>query len=140
MKIRTGFVSNSSTSSFCLYGICIEKDELQKKILKLSPKLQEKYKKMKAGETVMDDDNEYELTDYNLDYELEEFASKVLAKHDLVLQSAGEYDEENYYVGRYWSSVGNKETGQQFKDSTSTSLKETLGKSKCSTHEMAYQS
>jgi len=24
MKVRTGFVSNSSSSSFCLYGICVE--------------------------------------------------------------------------------------------------------------------
>jgi len=28
MKIRQGFVSNSSTTSFCIYGICAEGDEL----------------------------------------------------------------------------------------------------------------
>jgi hypothetical protein len=27
MKIRTGFVSNSSTSSFCIYGIAVDYDE-----------------------------------------------------------------------------------------------------------------
>lgn len=27
MKIRHGFVSNSSTTSFCIYGICIEAGE-----------------------------------------------------------------------------------------------------------------
>lgn len=27
MKIRTGFVSNSSSSSFCIYGLCIDKEK-----------------------------------------------------------------------------------------------------------------
>lgn len=28
MKVRSGFVSNSSTSSFCLYGMCFDSDEI----------------------------------------------------------------------------------------------------------------
>ena len=28
MKFRTGFVSNSSTSSFCILGFCVTKEEL----------------------------------------------------------------------------------------------------------------
>lgn len=28
MKIRQGFVSNSSTTSFCIYGVCFERDEV----------------------------------------------------------------------------------------------------------------
>ena len=34
MKIRTGFVSNSSCTSFCIYGVEIEEDEVCK-LLKL---------------------------------------------------------------------------------------------------------
>lgn len=30
MKIRNGFVSNSSSSSFLIYGICIDEDEARK--------------------------------------------------------------------------------------------------------------
>lgn len=30
MKVRNGFVSNSSTTSFCLYGVRLESDILQK--------------------------------------------------------------------------------------------------------------
>ena len=31
MKIRNGFVSNSSSSSFLIYGICIDESELEMK-------------------------------------------------------------------------------------------------------------
>ena len=34
MKIRTGYVSNSSSSSFCIMGVCLEKDEVQEAIAK----------------------------------------------------------------------------------------------------------
>lgn len=32
MKIRTGFVSNSSTTSFCIYGMDIEEENLKNEI------------------------------------------------------------------------------------------------------------
>jgi hypothetical protein len=31
MKIRNGFVSNSSSSSFCIYGVCVESSSLANK-------------------------------------------------------------------------------------------------------------
>ena len=34
MKIRNGFVSNSSTSSFCIYGVCLSESELIDGLLK----------------------------------------------------------------------------------------------------------
>lgn len=41
MKIRTGFVSNSSSSSFCIFGKGYNKDELTKMIM---PKLNDEQK------------------------------------------------------------------------------------------------
>ncbi len=34
MKIRIGFVSNSSTTSFCIYGCCLEQDEAVELLVK----------------------------------------------------------------------------------------------------------
>ena len=36
MKIRNGFVSNSSSSSFCIYGTYIEFDDLMEKIKEMN--------------------------------------------------------------------------------------------------------
>jgi len=74
MKIRNGFVSNSSSSSFCIYGTNIgeNRDEveiIEEKIRELGLKLEVHY---------------------------------------------GEYTR---YVGRSWSSIGDDETGKQFKAS-----------------------
>jgi hypothetical protein len=39
MKIRQGFISNSSSTSFCVYGIYVDKDKIEQQ---LNPKLEQK--------------------------------------------------------------------------------------------------
>ena len=36
MKVRLGFVSNSSTTSFCLFGFCDDSNSIKEKLLKLN--------------------------------------------------------------------------------------------------------
>lgn len=40
MKIRNGFVSNSSSSSFCIYGVMLHRDEVDSIIKEISSKLE----------------------------------------------------------------------------------------------------
>lgn len=87
MKTRQGFVSNSSTTSFCIYGVCIEEDEI-KKILK------KEEDDLSAGELLE-----------------EEMENK---KVSLFIQS--DYDGNQVYIGHSFTSIGDDETGKQFKD------------------------
>lgn len=43
MKIRQGFVSNSSTTSFCIFGAYLTKDELSEKAKELAFEGQDEY-------------------------------------------------------------------------------------------------
>ena len=117
MKIRTGFVSNSSSSSFCIYGTFVETDEFRKII-----------KKMKG----LDEENEDEplIDDY-------EDGDQIANKFGLEFHS---FDGSNgYYFGRSWSSIGNKETGGEFKKSVAKQVAKLLGrKDQCGTHEEAF--
>ena len=98
MKIRQGFVSNSSTTSFCIYGACI-------------------------SDMSTEDEEMYEIVEAaGLDCHCPEGSS-------------------GYYVGRSWSSVGDDETGKQFKESVQQAIKELTGKEeKCRTYKEAWYS
>jgi len=92
MKIRNGFVSNSSTSSFCIYGVCLEK--------KVAKALTEKLGT--GGDTS-------HLCDY----------FRALIKDANVNLTAYRGDPnygEFVYIGRSWSSIKDDETGKMFKD------------------------
>lgn len=95
-KKRFGFVSNSSSSSFLIYGISITRSELEK---------------MKNF-----DDWEFEkktgLSVYNRDYEV--------------------------YIGESWDSIGDDETGKQFKESVQKKILEYIPDAKFGTFEDAW--
>ena len=76
MKIRLGFVSNSSSVSFCIYGIYVD----------------------------CPDDEEDEAIQTSAE--------------EMGLYCRSDQLGEGLYVGRRWASIGDNETGRQFKEAT----------------------
>jgi len=114
MKIRNGFVSNSSSSSFCIYGASMDFEDVVKKIKesKLIPE--------DELERLEEDDEWYELGEI-----LEE-----------KLELSTYQSDDNFWIGKSWSSIGDDETGRQFKDNIKTKLEGIFGSDiECGTHE-----
>jgi hypothetical protein len=85
MKIRTGFVSNSSSSSFCIYGMYLEENEIN----------------LVAEDCELKDDVRAKLD------------AAGFTKVDYVDAGPNAYGA---YIGRDFTSIGDDETGRQFKE------------------------
>ena len=100
MKIRNGFVSNSSSSSFCIYGTRITEKDI---------------KKSYPDKTEEDDFDVYEfLEDLFKDTEL-------TSEYD---------EEGQIYIGREFHTIKDDETGKQFKNNIKETIERLLPKSK----------
>ena len=93
MKYRQGFVSNSSTTSFCLYGVCLEACELR----------------VLLGLPEEDDEDEGEDAVYAAIDNLVEKQLPEGFRYDI-------HDE--VIIGRQFTSIEDEETGKQFKENT----------------------
>jgi hypothetical protein len=113
MKIRTGFVSNSSSSSFCIYGVCLTEDDFKS----FMQKIKEEFK---------DERDSYEAIDSYV-YE---------KKLGLETHSIEGY---SFYVGKSIQEMNDSETKKQFMDRTINELSDLFGKSiNCSWIEEAW--
>jgi hypothetical protein len=125
MKVRSGFVSNSSTSSFLIYGLYFED------MKKLAEILAEKFAEQLEE---LDDFDDYEI--------IEELMEHV---YNLYKVQFFRIDKEGYYIGRSWSDVNDDETGSQFKNCVKQGVKDLLGDevesdSRCQTYKAAWYS
>lgn len=111
MKIRNGFVSNSSSSSFCIYGTCVDMDELLEKVKSTSILSEEELERV---DELIENDESYEVVEM-----LEEKVDGLVFHSD--------YENDQYYIGRNWSSVEDDETGKEFKNNVKEELEKLLG-------------
>lgn len=129
MKVRKGFVSNSSSSSFLIYGITVESDgdQIKEVAKKLFSNLSEERTKW-----------------------IEYTGEGGLCSEDVnsILEEALEAEgfsvscpfEDDYYIGRSWDTVRDDETGWEFKKSVEDRLTELFGTGiKCMTLEEAWR-
>lgn len=129
MKIRTGFVSNSSSSSFLIFGAAIGSSiSLQAVIDHIDdPEKITKY----AKELLLEEEGNLDL------WEMMEVIKEMLPNS---FSCQIPYEEE-MYVGRSWSSVGDDETGKMFKDNIEKTLKKFFGDDiEVDTHQEAWMS
>jgi hypothetical protein len=110
MKVRQGFVSNSSSSSFVIYGAWVKEEDIKNALDE------------KAREEIEEDS-----------YMIQEYM------YDLPMYVHFDYEDRDVAFGRGFSSIKDDETGKEFKESVEKSLEETFGKKiKCDTIHHTY--
>jgi len=116
MKIRSGFVSNSSSSSFCIYGTSMDFGEVIEKVKEMNILTEDEMEQIEEDDSL-----------------LEEYLSD---KTDLAIY----VNEDQFWMGRSWASIKDDETGAQFKESVKAEVEKLFGADlECGTHEEEIQ-
>ena len=124
MKIRNGFVSNSSSTSFCIWGVYVENGSSDEEKLKSYLLQQQKVKEYLVK--YPDEDDMYELLD------VADFKE---------LYSVSGPDGDGIYLGREFASIRADETGAHFKESTQATVDKIFGEDvmKCCVQEESWR-
>lgn len=109
MKIRSGFVANSSSSSFCIYGAQVESADIKSLAHLITEEAISEYLKKNSWNK-----------SYNFNPEHSDFDPTCVL--DVYLPPLGlTYvygNDDDIYIGRESGAIGDDETGKQFKEST----------------------
>lgn len=97
MRIRNGFVSNSSTSSFLIYGAHLEIE-----------KARELTSKLGTGPELDEEVSGWAIHQY--------FEALVKDNNVKLCIESQNPDDYGLYIGRSWNEVGDNETGKEFKN------------------------
>ena len=126
MKIRQGFVSNSSSSSFLIYGTTISSSKIvNDSVLK----------------AMIESEEAKDLGIKNLEEAKKSFEDDTVDTLDCLLGMSvyrPDYYGGSYYIGRSWDEVQDDETGRQFKDRIEAKIKKFYPEAKFGTHEEAW--
>jgi len=114
MKVRNGFVSNSSSSSFCAYGISADREEVL-----------QAWKKKKGVDASEDEDEDYD--------DMYDIANELIEDVDLYMEVG--YDSEYFYFGRCYTSAADTWTFGDFKKSVQADVDTIFEGKECSHHE-----
>jgi hypothetical protein len=105
MKVRTGYVSNSSSSSFCIFGVNLDEKDAKERMLALATDEQRKKDIEECG------------------------AYEMLYDEKGIFFSGGDPNgwKSGIFVGLGWDTIGDDETGGQFKKRVQSRLEEIFG-------------
>jgi hypothetical protein len=106
MKIRQGFVSNSSSSSFCIYGTELDIEDIKK----YAPK-----------------DTNFDDGDWMYELEWRDVQQSIEKKVGENMSVFYDYECAEVYIGREFTTLEDDETGADFKASVEKRLKEVFG-------------
>jgi hypothetical protein len=128
MKIRNGFVSNSSSSSFLIYGTPIETEKVKEALL-------EDWKTLGESVNLSGDFTKEDVEDAVDDYSLWDFEEQLNKKFPgLNIHGADDF----MYLGLSWDDVRDDETGLEFKTRIEEAVAKIDPKAKCGTHSEAW--
>ena len=136
MKIRTGFVSNSSTTSFCIYGMQLNTEQAINYIT-LNPGCNKEFEKFLKENDYLGQDQQsvpYDVDDVQL---IQEYGVSAYTVRDFLQQTIKEFNNssifDNFrlsiYANEYYIYIGydigyieDGETYKQFKERVETKL------------------